>query len=207
MERIPVCVRADDPISQVGVAGALKPRPEVEVLADAELEQAKVALVVTGAVSEDSLRVLRSVAQASAARLVLVTAQIDESDLVSVAEAGVVGVVRRGEATPERLVSVVKSAAAGEGAVPPDLLGRLLGQVGRVQRQVLGPRGLNFNNLTDREVEVLRLVAEGFDTAEIAAKVAYSPRTVKQVLHDIQNRYQLRNRCHAVAYAMRHGLI
>ncbi|GAA1897395.1 helix-turn-helix transcriptional regulator [Streptantibioticus ferralitis] len=207
MERIPVCVRADDPISQVGVAGALRPRPEVEVLADAELDQAKVALVVTGAVSDDSLRVLRSVAQASAARLVLVTAQIDESDLVSVAEAGVVGVVRRGEATPERLVTVVKSAAAGEGAVPPDLLGGLLGRVGRVQRQVLGPRGLNFNDLTDREVEVLRLVAEGFDTAEIAAKVAYSPRTVKQVLHDIQNRYQLRNRCHAVAYAMRHGLI
>jgi DNA-binding NarL/FixJ family response regulator len=207
MERIPVCVRADDPISQVGVAGALRPRPEVEVLAEAELEQAKVALVVTGAVCDDSLRLLRSVTQTSAARLVLVTAQIDEADLVSAAEAGVVGVVRRAEATAERLVTVVKSAAAGEGAVPPDLLGRLLGQVGRVQRQVLGPRGLNFTNLTHREIEVLRLVAEGFDTAEIAAKVAYSPRTVKQVLHDIQNRYQLRNRCHAVAYAMRHGLI
>ncbi|MEU4496535.1 response regulator transcription factor [Streptomyces sp. NBC_00210] len=207
MERIPVCIRADDPISQVGVAGALRPRPEVQVLADTDMNQAQVALVVTGAVTDHSLRVLRSVSQSSGARLVMVTTDIDESDLVSVAESGVVGVVRRGEATPERLVTVIRSAAAGEGAVPPDLLGRLLDQVGRVQRQVLGPRGLTFSSLTEREAGVLRLVAEGFDTAEIATRLAYSPRTVKQVLHDIQNRFQLRNRCHAVAYAMRQGLI
>ncbi|MGW7003976.1 response regulator transcription factor [Streptomyces sp. NPDC054933] len=207
MERIPVWIRADDPISQVGVVGELRPRPEVLVLADAERDQASVALVVTGAVTDQTLQVLRSVAQSGGARLVLVATEIDEADLVSVVEVGVVGVVRRAEATPERLVAVVRSAAAGEGAVPPDLLGRLLGQVGRVQRQVLGPRGLTFNNLTEREVEVLRLVAEGFDTAEIAAKVAYSSRTVKQVLHDVQSRFQLRNRCHAVAYAMRHGLL
>ncbi|MEU1626440.1 LuxR C-terminal-related transcriptional regulator [Streptomyces sp. NPDC020096] len=207
MERIPVWIRADDPISQVGVVGELRPRPEVLVLADAERDQASVAVVVTGAVTDQTLQVLRSVAQSGGARLVLVATEIDEADLVSVVEVGVVGVVRRAEATPERLVAVVRSAAAGEGAVPPDLLGRLLGQVGRVQRQVLGPRGLTFNNLTEREVEVLRLVAEGFDTAEIAAKVAYSSRTVKQVLHDVQSRFQLRNRCHAVAYAMRHGLL
>ncbi|MGD3111389.1 response regulator transcription factor [Streptomyces sp. YGL11-2] len=207
MDRIPVCVRADDPISQVGVVGALRPRPEVQVVADTDLDEAKVVLVVTAGVSEHSLKVLRSVGQASKARLVLVTTEIDESELVTAAEVGVVGVVRRGEATPERLVTVVRSAAAGEGAVPPDLLGRLLGQVGRAQRQVLGPRGLTFNNLTERESEVLRLVADGFDTAEVATRLAYSPRTVKQVLHDIQIRFQLRNRCHAVAYAIRHGLI
>ncbi|GGU65047.1 helix-turn-helix transcriptional regulator [Streptomyces albospinus] len=207
MDRIPVCVRADDPISQVGVVGALRPRPEVQVVAEADLDEAKVVLVVTAGVSEHSLKVLRSVGQESTARLVLVTTEIDESELVTAAEVGVVGVVRRGEATPERLVTVVRSAAAGEGAVPPDLLGRLLGQVGRAQRQVLGPRGLTFNNLTARESEVLRLVAEGLDTAEVATRLAYSPRTVKQVLHDIQIRFQLRNRCHAVAYAMRHGLI
>ncbi|MFI9256803.1 response regulator transcription factor [Streptomyces sioyaensis] len=207
MDRIPVCVRADDPISQVGVVGALRSRPEVQVLEDKGVEEAEVALVVTGGVSENGLRLLRSVGQASRARLVLVATEIDESELVSVAGVGVVGVVRRGEATPERLVRVVRSAAAGEGAVPPDLLGRLLGQVGRAQRHVLGPRGLTFNNLTERESEVLRLVAEGLDTAEVATRLAYSPRTVKQVLHDIQIRFQLRNRCHAVAYAMRHGLI
>jgi DNA-binding NarL/FixJ family response regulator len=54
---------------------------------------------------------------------------------------------------------------------------------------------------------VLRLVAEGFDTAHIAMQLSYSERTVKNVLHDLTTRLQLRNRSHAVAYALREGLI
>ncbi|WP_383826475.1 response regulator transcription factor [Streptomyces sp. NPDC058486] len=57
------------------------------------------------------------------------------------------------------------------------------------------------------EVDVLRLVAEGYDTADIAAKLSYSERTIKNVLHAVITRLQLRNRSHAVAYAMRQGLI
>ncbi|HEV8175200.1 MAG TPA: LuxR C-terminal-related transcriptional regulator, partial [Actinoplanes sp.] len=100
-----------------------------------------------------------------------------------------------------------RSAAAGEAAVPPDLLCRLLNQVGQLQRQVLAPRGLSFAVLADREVEVLRLVADGLDTAEIATRLSYSQRTIKTVLHDVTTRLQLRNRSHAVAYALREGLI
>jgi DNA-binding NarL/FixJ family response regulator len=72
---------------------------------------------------------------------------------------------------------------------------------------VLAPRGLTFAGLTPRETEVLRLVADGFDTAEIAGRMCYSERTVKNVLHDLTTRLQLRNRSHAVAYAVREGLI
>ena len=54
---------------------------------------------------------------------------------------------------------------------------------------------------------MLRLVADGYDTAEIAQQLAYSERTVKNVLHDVTTRLQLRNRSHAVAYALREGLI
>ena|SRR5829696_8909029 len=207
MERIPVFVHTDDPISQVGVAGQLRPRPEVLVLPAEEMANARVAVVVTDRVTEETLRVLRTVSRSGTARAVLVATQLDDADLVAAVESGAAGLVRRSEATPERLVSVINSAAAGEGAVPPDLLGRLLDQVGRLQRQVLSPRGLTFSGLADREVEVLRLVADGLDTAEIAAKLAYSQRTVKNVLHDVTNRLQLRNRSHAVAYALRHGLI
>ena len=67
--------------------------------------------------------------------------------------------------------------------------------------------GLTFNGLATREIEVLRLVADGCDTHEIADKLAYSERTVKNVLHDVTTRLQLRNRSHAVAYALRQGLI
>jgi DNA-binding NarL/FixJ family response regulator len=61
--------------------------------------------------------------------------------------------------------------------------------------------------LRSREVDVLRLVAEGYDTAEIARTLSYSERTIKKVLHEMTMRLQLRNRSHAVAYALRAGLI
>ena len=206
MERIAVYVHADDPISQAGVASQLRPRPEVRVLDTADADAARVALVVADKVGDRTLQLLRAL-QRGGSRLVLVVADVDDTDLVSAVEAGIAGLVRRGDATPERLVSVIRSAAAGEGAVPPDLLGRLLDQVGRLQRQVLWPRGLTFAGLAEREIEVLKLVADGFDTAEIAATLSYSQRTVKNVLHDITSRLHLRNRSHAVAYALRQGLI
>ncbi|GGK23183.1 helix-turn-helix transcriptional regulator [Pilimelia terevasa] len=207
MDRIPVCVFAEDPISQVGLAGQLRPRPEVLVIDAEDSARARVALVVTEAVDEAALQQLRALGRSQTARLVLVATQIADADLVSAVEAGISGLVRRAEASADRLVAVIQAAAAGEGTVPPDLLGRLLDQVGRLQRQVLSPRGLHFSGLAEREVQVLRLVADGLDTAEIAAKLCYSQRTVKNVLHDITSRLQLRNRSHAVAYAVRQGLI
>ncbi len=60
---------------------------------------------------------------------------------------------------------------------------------------------------TQRERTVLRLVSEGFDTAEIAAELAYSERTVKNAIHAVTERHHLRNRSHAVAYALRVGAI
>jgi DNA-binding NarL/FixJ family response regulator len=206
MDQITVYVHADDAILQAGLASQLRPRPEVRVVEAAEAERAQVALVVSDRVSEPALRLIRTL-QRNGTRMVLVVAELDDADLVAAVEAGVAGVVRRTEATPERLIGVVRSAAAGEGALPPDLLGRLLNQVGKLQRQVLWPRGLTFGGLADREIEVLRLVADGLDTAEIAAKLSYSQRTIKNILHDVTSRLHLRNRSHAVAYALRQGLI
>ena len=205
--RISVHIYADDPISRAGVSSQLRPRPEVLILSDEECHLAKVTLVVADRVTEHTLQVLRSLSRSGTARLVLVAGQLDDADLVAAVQVGIAGLVRRCDATVDRLISVIQSAALGEGTVPPDLLGRLLDQVAQVQHQVLGPRGLNFTGLAEREVEVLRLVADGFDTAQIAAKLSYSQRTVKNVLHDITSRLHLNNRSHAVAYALRQGLI
>jgi DNA-binding NarL/FixJ family response regulator len=204
MERISVCVHASDPVSYAGVMGQLRPRPEVLVL-DPD-DDVRVAVVVADSVDEGTIQVLRRLQHARCSAVVVV-ASIDDSGLAAAVEAGVAGLVRRSEATPERLAHAVCAAARGEGTVPPDLLGRLLAQVGRIQRQVLNPRGLALNGLSQREIDILRYVAEGLDTMEIAAKLAYSERTVKNVLHDITSRLQLRNRAHAVAYALKQGLI
>ncbi|MER0242921.1 response regulator transcription factor [Streptomyces sp. HSW2009] len=207
VERILVDLRAQDPVSQAGVASQLRARPEVRLVDPDGVEGAQVVIVVVDLIDDEALGLLRQIQRTKPVRGVLVTTHIDEQQLVSAAECGFIGVIRRTEATPERLVQVIAAVARGEGHVPADLLGSLLAQVGRLQGEVLGPRGLNFTGLAAREIEVLRLVAEGHDTADIALKLAYSERTIKNVLHAVMTRLNLRNRSHAVAYALRQGLI
>ena len=63
------------------------------------------------------------------------------------------------------------------------------------------------SRLSARETEVLRLVAEGYDTADVAEQLAFSESTIKGVLAKIMTRLEARNRCHAVAIVVREGLI
>lgn len=113
--------------------------------------------------------------------------------------------LRTGEATPERIVEAVSAAASGAGSLPPDLLGGLLDCVGRLQRE--HETHHLFGALSERETSVLKLVADGLDTSEIAHQLSYSERTIKGIIHGITTRLQLRNRTHAVAFAVREGLI
>ena len=70
---------------------------------------------------------------------------------------------------------------------------------------MLAPRGFGPAGLSDREVEVLRHLADGCDTSEIAQTMAYSERTIKNIIHEVTRRLNLRNRSHAVAYAVKAG--
>jgi DNA-binding NarL/FixJ family response regulator len=153
------------------------------------------------------MRTIRALRRRGVGRIALLIGRLDDKGLLAAVEAGVGGVVRRGDASPHNLVSAIRSVASGEGLLPPDLLGRLLDQVGQLQRQVLAPRGLTFSGLTERELSFLRLLADGHDTAEVGKRLFYSERTVKNIVHDLTSRLELRNRTHAVAYALRQGLI
>jgi len=200
-----VHVYANDPLSRAGVAAGLEEASEV-VVVDEEAD-ASVALVVADDIDDDALQAIRRAQRAGSARVVLVVTRIDDGGLLTAVGAGACGVVRRAEATQNVLTGAVAVAANGDGTLPTDLLGRLLSQVSRLQRQVLAPRGLGLHGLSDREIDVLRLIADGYQTDEIARRLAYSERTIKNVIHDITSRLQLRNRSQAVAYAVREGLI
>ncbi len=207
VERISVLVHAGDPISRLGVAGQLRGHPALRIIDELDGDDDTVALVVTEEMDEDAARAIRSLRRSGAQRVVLVASRIDGAGLLAAVEAGASGLVRRSQVTPESLAGAIRSAAAGDGTVPPDLLGRLLDQVGRLQRTVLSPRGLTMSGLTEREIKVLKLLADGMDTAEVGRALFYSERTVKNILHDVTSRLNLRNRTHAVAYALRQGLI
>ena len=206
-ERLAVAIATADPLSRAGLAAQLQSQPGMEVVDAVDPGSAGVVVVVADDVDEETTREIRAFRSAGHERIVLLVAKVDDAGLLAAVEAGVSGVVRRSQATPGHIAAAIGAAAAGEGTLPPDLLGRLLSQVGRLQRQVLHPRGLTFAGLTEREVAVLRLLADGLDTAEVGRRLFFSERTVKNVIHDVTSRLDLRNRTHAVAYAIRQGLI
>jgi DNA-binding NarL/FixJ family response regulator len=206
-ESIPVVVSAADPLSRAGVVSQLRASRDFTICADDAPRTDAVALVVADDMDDRVASEIRALRGRGVGRILLLVARVDDKGLLAAAEAGVSGVVRRSEATASNLVTALRAASAGEGTLPPDLLGRLLHQVGQLQRQVLSPRGLTFTGLTEREMEVLRLLAEGCDTSEVGQRLFYSERTVKNIIHDVTSRLELRNRTHAVAYAIREGLI
>jgi DNA-binding CsgD family transcriptional regulator len=91
--------------------------------------------------------------------------------------------------------------------LPAELTGWLVEHVRTIQRDVLAPRGLTPAGLEARELEVVRLLADGLDTGQIAERLNYSERTVKLVLHAMMARLRLRSRPHAVAHALRSGAL
>lgn len=204
---IAVHVSAADPLTRAGIVSQLRSAQGFAISSSDTPNVDGVALVVADDVTDEVTTEIRSLRARGVSRVVLLVTFVNDKGLLAAAEAGVSGVIRRNEATAHNLSLAIRSAAAGEGTLPPDLLGRLLRQVGELQRQVLSPRGLTFSGLTERETSVLRLLAEGYDTAEVGRRLFYSERTVKNIIHDVTSRLDLRNRAHAVAYAIREGLI
>ncbi|MCM4079472.1 MULTISPECIES: helix-turn-helix transcriptional regulator [Paractinoplanes] len=207
MEQIRVAVQATDPLSHAGLAALLQFRGDLTVVRNAQRAEADVLVVAAERLSTEVVATLRRAGAETGAPVVLVVAEIDEGDLLTAVECRVVAILPRGAVSADRLAHSVKAAASGGGVLPPNLVGELLKHVERMQRDVLTPNGLNASGLTPREIDVLRLMADGFDTNEIAGKLCYSERTVKNVIYGVTHRLKLRNRSHAVAYALRAGMI
>ncbi len=148
---------------------------------------------------------IASVTNTTGARVIACTSACDEGMVVSAVQAGAVGYLRKDTLTQELLQAAVHVADGGAAVVAPDLLGPML-QSRAEDLDAEAPR-FPLAKLSDREQRVLALIAEGHPTREVAEQLCYSERTVKNVLHEVTTRLQLRNRAHAVGYVMRHGLI
>jgi DNA-binding NarL/FixJ family response regulator len=205
--RVPVHVHAADPLSRFGLQAQLRHEPQLLLVDRDEVGAQTVLVVAADTMDDETLRQLRELNRTGCRHAVLVAGTLDDSGLLAAIEAGICALVPRAEASSSRITQLVLKAADGEAALPADMLARLFKQVSRLQHNVLVPRGLTVTGLSSRETEVLRLVADGLDTNEIAGELSYSARTVKNILHGVTSRLCLRNRSHAVAYALREGLI
>lgn len=207
MKQHGVVVSARDPLTLAGLTGQLSAQPHINVMSSAHLSEADVFVLAADVVTHEVMATLRQASDASAAYSILIVNRIDHAFLLGAVECRVMAILPRYAVTAENLGEAIGLASAGCAVMPPELLGSLLDQVERIQTGLLAPNGLNSSGLTVREINVLRLMADGFDTAEVAEKLAYSERTIKNVIYAMTNRLNLRNRAHAVAYAMRAGII
>ena len=133
-------------------------------------------------------------------RLVATVRRPDDARLHELVAAGVAAIVFHDDLTPDLLLDTVRSAARNRANLPADILPRLLERAGRVAPAAPGA-------LTQREREVLRMLADGQDTRAIAAGLCYSERTVKNVVHDVLTKLNCRTRAQAVGLATRAGVI
>jgi len=164
-------------------------------------------LVIADSSHAEGRAFIRRVRDTLRVPIVACSADCDEESVLAAVEAGAIGVLLKATIGPENLCAAVDAALGGAGVMSPEILGVLLAGISRVSRETLAPRGLSLSRLTAREQQILRLIADGHATREVALALSYSERTVKNVVHDIVTKLGARSRAHAVAYAVRERLI
>ena len=134
-DQVPVLLHAADAITHAGVTTALRSRGEVRF---ADEDEPAVVLVIAERLNDETKKLLRSVQCGSHIGIVLVAGEVEDAELLDVVGTGVSAIIRRADATPDTLVRLIRSTAAGEGTLPPDLLGRLLARVSRLDDRRAG---------------------------------------------------------------------
>ncbi len=207
MEQVRLAVCALDPITVAGLRNCFESQHGITLVGDPRRHEVDVVVAVFDRLTTNAVGVLRAVAGEVGKPIVLVVDEIREEELLTAVECQVLAILPRLAATDGRLVDAVREVAASGAEIPENLLGQLLEQAERLERDVLAPHGLTASSLSTREIAVLRLMADGMATNEIARSLRYSERTVKNIVYGLTNRLNLRNRTHAVAFAMRAGVI
>jgi len=137
--------------------------------------------------------------------VVIMTAHDDDRLLVEAVEAGASGFLSKDEAA-EDLLAAAKSAADGEVLIDPATLTRLLARVSRQRQEERAALRL-LGDLTEREREILRLLAKGMRNDDIAKELFISPQTVQTHVRNILGKLRVHSKLEAVAFAVRHGAI
>ncbi len=138
-------------------------------------------------------------------RIAIVTVSDHDEDLFEAIKSGAEGYLLKDMAEAE-LERTLNALAAGEPALSPGLAAKILNEFARLGGEA-PPKEEQRDDLTTREREVLQLVAEGATNKEIATSLYLSEHTVNFHMKNILSKLHLRNRAHAVAYAIRTGLV
>jgi DNA-binding NarL/FixJ family response regulator len=138
-------------------------------------------------------------------RVVVLTISDLDGDVMDAIFAGACGYLLK-DSSIQDLMSGIRAAAVGESLISPTIASKVLQ---RVRASTTSPQAAATikSELSDREIEVLRLIANGKDNAQIAAELVISPKTVKNHISNILMKLQIENRIQAAVFAVRSGLV
>jgi len=208
---IRVLIGARSEVVRAGLTSLLTADPMFQVVGTFSIDdltrvedlQPEVVLLDLDSPSDESLSAAIQSGGALVNSSVMILTEDPESLAVDVLGSGLRAILPR-YATPEEIIAAIQAAATGLVALHPEVFDSMLSRIRPGQQSELDPSG---QILTPREIEVLRMIAEGLGNKEIASKLSISDHTVKFHISSIFAKLGASNRAEAVTLGIRHGLI
>ena len=212
-DQITVLLVDDHEMVRRGVRAFLETRPDITVVAEARSGEEAVRLaaehapdvalmdlIMPGMDGVEATR--RLTTRSPRTNVIMLTSYHDDEHVFPAIRAGALSYVLK-EVGPEELADAVRKAAAGEAVLHPRVAARVVRELhgaGREEPNV-------FRELSDRELQVLKLIADGLSNAEIASRLFVSEKTVKSHVSNILGKLHLADRTQAAVYAWRQGVV
>ena len=214
-DAIRVLICDDHALFRRGLIMVLESEEGIDVVAQAEdgeeaIEKAEeaapdVVLMDVRMPRMSGIEATRAIADAvPTAKILMLTVSDEEEDLYEAVKAGATGYLLK-EISIEEVANAIRAVVTGQSLISPSMASKLLSEFNNLakqaQQKVLVPK------LTDRELQVLKLVAQGMSNREVAEELFISENTVKNHVRNILEKLHLHSRMEAVVYAVREKLL
>jgi two-component system NarL family response regulator len=216
-DAIRVVICDDHALFRRGLTMVLEEEDGIEVVGEAEDGDAAVAAaeeLVPDVVLMDvrmpkrsGIEATRAIAESvPSARIVMLTVSDEEDDLYEAIKAGATGYLLK-EISIEEVADAVRAVMSGQSLITPSMASKLLSEFSNLSKKAEARQAVPGPVLTVRELEVLKLVAQGMSNKEIAGELYISENTVKNHVRNILEKLHLHSRMEAVMYAVREKIL
>lgn len=212
-EPITVLLADDHMLVRRGVRGYLETQPDIVVVAEASTggeavhlavehapDVALMDLVMPGMDGVEAIRLLAT--RSPHTKVIVLTSYAEDEYIFPAIRAGALSYVLK-DVAPDELAEVVRKAAIGEAVLHPRVAARVVQEMQGMRSGEPNP----FRELSERELEVLRLIAKGLPNGEIAGQLVISEKTVKNHVGNILGKLHLADRTQAAVYAWQQGVV